>query len=131
MDCRTGGYLRGTGQSPVGSLRQLGHLRLLHGIRRLVQFSFQGGSYIVGQSLVQCLVSRCPRCLDGRWRGPRGWSWCTSTMTTSTIFHLATHSHGLFIQKLLKGGLTSTETVGLLGTGAQNVHLDFHTAPEL
>ena len=27
--------------------------------------------------------------------------------------------------------LTSTETVGLLGTGAQDGHLDFHTAPEL
>ena len=27
--------------------------------------------------------------------------------------------------------LLSTETVGLLGTGAQDVHLDFHTAPEL
>ena len=25
---------------------------------------------------------------------------------------------------------TSTETVGLLGTGAQDGHLDFHTAPE-
>ena len=25
----------------------------------------------------------------------------------------------------------STETIGLLGTGAQDVHLDFHTAPEL
>ena len=25
----------------------------------------------------------------------------------------------------------STETVGLLGTGAQHGHLDFHTAPEL
>ena len=26
---------------------------------------------------------------------------------------------------------TSTETVGLLGTGAQDVHLDLHTAPEI
>ena len=26
---------------------------------------------------------------------------------------------------------TSTETVGLLGTGAQDAHLDSHTAPEL
>ena len=26
---------------------------------------------------------------------------------------------------------TSTETVGLLGTGDQDGHLDFHTAPEL
>ena len=26
---------------------------------------------------------------------------------------------------------TSTETVGLLGRGAQDVHFDFHTAPEL
>ena len=25
---------------------------------------------------------------------------------------------------------TSTETAGLLGTGARDVHLDFHTAPE-
>ena len=28
----------------------------------------------------------------------------------------------------LKCCFTSTETVGLLGTGAQDVHLDFHTA---
>ena len=33
--------------------------------------------------------------------------------------------------KWLKCCFTSTETVGLLGTGAQDVHLDFHTAPEL
>ena len=26
---------------------------------------------------------------------------------------------------------TSIETIGLLGTGAQDGHLDFHTAPEL
>ena len=31
----------------------------------------------------------------------------------------------------LKCFFASTETVGLLGTGAQDVHLDFHTAPEL
>ena len=31
----------------------------------------------------------------------------------------------------LKCCFTSTETVGLLGTGAQDVELDFHTAPEL
>ena len=32
---------------------------------------------------------------------------------------------------LLKCCFTSTETVGLSGTGAQDGHLDFHTAPEL
>ena len=32
---------------------------------------------------------------------------------------------------MLKCCFPSTETVGLLGTGAQDVHLDFHTAPEL
>jgi len=32
---------------------------------------------------------------------------------------------------LLKCCFTSTETVGLLGTGAQDVHLDFLTAPVL
>ena len=31
----------------------------------------------------------------------------------------------------LKCCFTSTETVGLLGPGAQDGHLDFHTAPEL
>ena len=31
----------------------------------------------------------------------------------------------------LKCCFTSTETIGLLETGAQDVHLDFHTAPEL
>ena len=31
---------------------------------------------------------------------------------------------------LLKCCFTSTETVGLLGTGVQDVHLGFHTAPE-
>ena len=33
--------------------------------------------------------------------------------------------------KLVECCFTSTETVGLLGTGAQDSHLDFHTAPEL
>ena len=32
---------------------------------------------------------------------------------------------------LLKCGFASTETIGLLGMGAQDDHLDFHTAPEL
>ena len=31
----------------------------------------------------------------------------------------------------LKCCFTSTETVGLLGTEVQDVHLDFHTAPDL
>ena len=32
---------------------------------------------------------------------------------------------------MMKCCFTSTETVGLLGTGAQDGHLDFHAAPEL
>ena len=32
---------------------------------------------------------------------------------------------------LLKCCFTSTETLGFLGTGAQDGNLDFHTAPEL
>ena len=31
---------------------------------------------------------------------------------------------------LVEGCFTSRETVGLFGTGAQDVHLDFYTAPE-
>ena len=37
----------------------------------------------------------------------------------------------LNVHSWLKCCFTSTETVGLLGTGAQDGHLDFHTAPEL
>ena len=37
----------------------------------------------------------------------------------------------LGLSLLLKFCFTSTETVGLLGTGALDGHLDFHTAPEL
>ena len=32
---------------------------------------------------------------------------------------------------LIECCFTSTETIGLFGTGAQDSHLDFHTAPEL
>ena len=32
---------------------------------------------------------------------------------------------------MVKCRFTSTETVGLLGMGAQDDHLDFHTAPEI
>ena len=40
-------------------------------------------------------------------------------------------SHVELIGLMLKCCFTSTETVGLLGKGAQDIHLDFHTAPEL
>ena len=35
----------------------------------------------------------------------------------------------VYAMLLLECCFTSTETVGLLGTGAQDGHLDFHTAP--
>ena len=41
------------------------------------------------------------------------------------------NGHDTGTAALLKCCSTSTETVGLLGTGAQVVYLDFHTAPEL
>ena len=40
-------------------------------------------------------------------------------------------SHLTVAEDTLKCCFTSTETVGLLGTGAQDGHFDFHTAPEL
>ena len=57
------------------------------------------------------------------------------------LFRLALVEHpgdGWYVQLaavghwlLLKSCFTSTETVGLIGTGAQDGHLDFHTAPGL
>ena len=54
--------------------------------------------------------------LDSPPRTPAGWS----------AWSLPKQKNGW-----LKCCFTSAETVGLLGTGAQDVHLDFHTAPEL
>ena len=51
-----------------------------------------------------------------------GWWWQTMTMATGRPYPQPSK---------LKCCFTSTDTVGLLGTGAQDVHLDFHTAPEL
>ena len=48
-----------------------------------------------------------------------------------SLLHLKhSEAHGRLLL-LLKCCFTSTETAGLLGTGAQDSHLDFHTAPEL
>ena len=47
------------------------------------------------------------------WRGPRS------------------KDSGREVPEWLKCCFTSIETVGVLGTGAQDVHLDFHTASEL
>ena len=44
---------------------------------------------------------------------------------------IAAHLNAEMVVTWLKCCFTSTETVGLLGTGVQDVHLDFHTAPEL
>ena len=49
------------------------------------------------------------------------------TLTTTTTVRRGKS----IIERLLKCCFTSTETVGILGTGAQDGHLDFHTAPEL
>ena len=37
----------------------------------------------------------------------------------------------ILMEKKVECCFTSTETVGLLGMGALDGHLDFHTAPEL
>ena len=69
-----------------------------------------------------CGVQRC-----SPWHTvPRCSAWCTAIPGVLMDFPLMTESVGW-----LKCCFTSTETVGLLGTGAQDVHLDFDTAPEL
>ena len=51
-----------------------------------------------------------------------------SEWTVTNLKHSEAHGRLLL---LLKCCFTSTETEGLLGTGAQDGSLDFHTAPEL
>ena len=54
----------------------------------------------------------------------------------SFSFHLLPHSNAVFKSRCMLINLFIVEVllyvhVGLLGTGVQDVHLDFHTAPEL
>ena len=44
---------------------------------------------------------------------------------------IVTNTDRVIVLWLVECCFTSTETVGLLGTGAQDGHLDFYTAPEL
>ena len=60
------------------------------------------------------------------------------TTLSGTFLHMVLKVHrnqglvGTTIQRwLVVCCFASTETVGLLGTEAQDGHLDFHTAPEL
>ena len=52
------------------------------------------------------------------------WWYCPSGQLGQTAGNAAS-------SLLVECCLTSTETVGLLGTGAQDGHLDFHTVSEL
>ena len=47
------------------------------------------------------------------------------------LFSLSSRVTPVILNELTECCFKSTETVGLLGTEAQDVHLDFHTAPEL
>ena len=52
-------------------------------------------------------------------------------MTSAADSASSITNRGLKGTRWLKCCFTSTETVDLLGTGAQDVHLHFHTAPGL
>ena len=82
-------------------------------------------------------VSDGPRSGDFAVRHRTGYSsWMVPMcqMDPGVAMMLAATVHGILDSSdmlLLKCCFTSTETVGLLGTGAQDGHLDFHTAPGL
>ena len=60
------------------------------------------------------------------------WWWQSNDRYIISLFpHLHTPFFPSLISLIVECCFTSTETVGLLGTGAQDDHLDFHTTPEL
>ena len=64
-------------------------------------------------------------------RHPDGYSPASSEVHAEKLLECLADTGNAWLLLLLKCYFTSTETVGLLGTGAQDVHLDFHTAPEV
>ena len=51
-------------------------------------------------------------------------------LSVEVLPRTATSTLTKLLSSVLECCFTSTKTVDLLGTGAQDVHLDFHTAPE-
>ena len=76
--------------------------------------------------------------LTGKWEQSKSETYTKHTWSlTLTSRSVISHSNWLYTmqsyhhdQWLVECCFTSTESVGLLGTGAQDGHLDFHTAPE-
>ena len=74
-----------------------------------------------------------------QWRGvldsmPAGSVCGWDCLMASDPHQLPSHTVCIWVGRmwsLVECCFTSTETVGLLRTGAQDIHLDFHTAPEL
>ena len=116
-ECRVKGYSHSVGLLKEWNGSVFFFCIILHNL--IVPLPFGAGmSKIVSTAKIRSLITHpAPlRCLQivggGPWgRGGGG----------IVLFHFG----------WLKCCFTSTETVGLLGTGAQDVHLDFHTAPEL
>ena len=79
-------------------------------------------SFVYAQMKIECqiCVDRNLKCLG-----------IVSFFLCPKNIHYSTHPPLPSQMMMMKCCITSTETVGLLGTGAQDGHLDFHTAPEL
>jgi len=56
---------------------------------------------------------------------------CRTAVCRDVTLHAHSNTKVTNVGWLAECCFTFTETVGLLGTGAQDVHLDFHTAPEV
>ena len=75
------------------------------------------------------VTRQCPQTTTFEEKGePKWYRTEVLPLTSLTHYRYAKPAH---IVELSECCFTSTETVGLLGTGAQDGLLDFHTAPEL
>ena len=100
----------------------------------LVSWQFSGpyGVTKYGSGWRKDVVNQClefePNLLPGHRH--RDVDAVVATMDSNWLFSRSWFRHFTHLAAWLKCCFTSTETVGLLGPGAQDGHLDFHTVPE-
>ena len=98
-----------------------------------IKMGSDGSRFNVSLTVMGKVTRQCPQVTRSEEKGePKRNRSEVLLFSSLTPYSKLSQTGSLILATLLvECCFTSIETVGLLGTGAQDVHLNFHTAPEL